>query len=133
VHAEPAVLRTPLEGYWARVTWSQDWVPPRGAAGGFEPVIAGRFDDVVHACDRSASASIGYAALAQPPPRPPMNPRQQATVEPRWAPGRGRRPKTAVLAAQADPGYWPRWAGQECLEWLRVDLRPDAPLYPSER
>jgi hypothetical protein len=92
---------------WAAITrdWAAKLGPARGAADDFEPVIAGRFDDVVHACDRSASTSIGYAILAQPPPAPADEPAPASHGGTRRAPGCGRRLKTAVLAAQADPGF----------------------------
>jgi hypothetical protein len=116
-----------------RRDWAAKLGPARGAADDFEPVIAGRFDDVVHAYDRSASTSIGYAVLAQPPSAPADEPAPASHGGTRRAPGRGRRLKTAVLAAQADPGLLAALGGAGCLEWLRVDLRPDAPPYPSAR
>jgi hypothetical protein len=61
---------------WAAITrdWAAKLGPARGAADDFEPVIAGRFDDVVHACDRSAPASATPSWPGRRP-RPPMNPR----------------------------------------------------------
>jgi hypothetical protein len=120
---------------WAAITrdWGRKTGPARGAADDFEPVIAGRFDDVVHAYDHSASTSIGYAVLAQPPPAPADETRAS---KPRWNPP-GTRPRPPpedrCAGRTSRSGVIGRAGRAACLEWLRVDLRPDASPYPSAR
>lgn len=52
---------------WAAVPrdWAGELGPGRDAADDLEPVIAGTFDDVVHACDRGAITTADYVVLVQ--------------------------------------------------------------------
>jgi hypothetical protein len=61
-----------LAGAFRSRAWSAvapDWAADLGAASDavddLEPVIAGTFDDVVHACDCGALTGAGYAVLAE--------------------------------------------------------------------
>ena len=63
-NAEQGRLVTKLYAASAGVHWAGELGAARDAVDDLEPVIAGTFDDVVHACDRGALTPPDYAVLA---------------------------------------------------------------------